>query len=142
LNHLTLTQYWMGRDIKFADQLTDEIRANAAETIRRANLLLDAFFKVVPDAVPVNVASGWRPPVINSLTKGAAPRSNHLLGAAIDLSDPFGMLDKWLSSDAGQAEMAKIGLWHEDPQSTPRWAHVQIKPFGSWREGKSRTFKV
>ena len=37
---ITLEAYWKGRDTEYADELTDEIRANAEVTVAKANELL------------------------------------------------------------------------------------------------------
>ena len=117
---ITLAQFWMGRDKVYAPQLTDEIRRNAAETVRRANLLLVAAKK------KGGVTSGWRPPAVNAATKGAAKRSNHMLGLAVDLSDDDGTLDVWCMANLPTLE--RLGLWLEHPSKTRRWCHVQTVP--------------
>ncbi|WP_374335552.1 hypothetical protein [Methyloversatilis sp.] len=125
---LTLEQYWMKRDKAYASDLTDEIRENAAETVRRANLLLEKFYADRPNAVKRKVNSGWRPPAVNQKTKNAAPKSNHMLARAVDIGDQDGELDKWLMTVSGQNALEEIGLWMEHPSATPGWAHVQIVP--------------
>lgn len=125
---ITIEDYWMGRDKQFAANLTDEIRANAEETVSRTNLLL---FHAVKDGVVLIasnkrnlVNSGWRPPAINAATPNAAAKSHHMTGRAVDISDPIGSLDKWCMDNL--AELEAIGLWMEHPSATPRWCHVQI----------------
>ncbi len=125
----------MGRDVTYADELTDAIRANAAETVRRAKLLLDA---AAQDAVfPTDdattgcaVASGWRPPGVNAATANAAARSKHMTGQALDIRDTPDLrsLARWALSPNGLAALEQIGLWCERPQWTPSWLHVQILP--------------
>lgn len=124
---ITLAQFWMGRDKTHASELTPEIRANAAETVRRVNLLLAAAGLVR------GVNSGWRPAGINAGTPGAAKRSKHLLGLACDLADADGKLDAWCM--ANLPVLAKIGLWLEHPAATKNparfgegWCHVQTVP--------------
>jgi hypothetical protein len=130
---ITLEQYWMTRDKAYANDLTDEIRENAEETVRRTNLLLEKFYKENPNAVKRRVNSGWRPPSVNAKTKGAALKSNHMLARAIDISDQDGQLDKWLMTQSGQNALEAIELWMEHPSATPNWAHVQIVPPRSGR---------
>lgn len=122
------------RDQCYAGECSDEIRANAQETVRRANLLL---FAMAKDGVTLAIDpqtgslshSGWRPAAVNAATKGAAPKSNHMNGKACDLYDPNGKLDAWCLSHLDV--LASIGLWMEHPDNTPLWCHVQIVPPGS-----------
>ena len=113
--------FWRGRDVEFAKQLTPEIRKNAEETIRRANLLL------VRAGFPLREASsGWRPAAVNAATPGAAFRSKHLLGQAVDIRDSNKKLQQWCMANTKVLE--ELGLWMEHPRDTPTWTHVQIVP--------------
>lgn len=117
---ITLTDYWMGRDARYPEDLTGEIEANAAELLRRVNDLLDIFGETRP------VRSGWRPPAVNDATPNAAPKSKHMVGQAIDLADDEGDLDQWCI-DHGN-ELARLGLWQEHPAATKSWCHLQSVP--------------
>ena len=121
----------MGRDKQYPAELTDEIRANAQITIDRANLLLTAFRSATNDTEIRKVNSGWRPAAINAATPNAAPRSKHMNGQAIDISDPEGDLDQYCVDHI--LVLQKIGLWLEDPSSTKGWTHLQIVPPKSMR---------
>lgn len=121
---ITLAQFWMGRDVKFATELTDEIRAFAADTVERANHLLALYAPATGDFRPRGVTSGWRPAAVN-VNAGGAKRSNHMLGRACDVADASGKLDEWLVTAAGLASLGECGLWLEDPSATPGWCHVQ-----------------
>lgn len=125
---ISLADYWMGRDKAYPKDLTPEIQANAAKTVERANQLLLAYQKAHPDAAARHVNSGWRPPAVNAGVKGAAAKSKHMLGLAVDLSDDDGRLDQWCMTPQGQAALTAIGLWLEHPSATPRWCHVQTVP--------------
>lgn len=128
---ITLADYWMGRDVPYAPDLTESIRDNAEETVKRVNALL---FAMAADHVAMAadprtgslVASGWRPPAINQVTRGAAPGSRHMTGQACDVFDPIGELDKWAMSNQGV--LKSLGLWLEHPSATLRWMHVQTVP--------------
>lgn len=134
---ISLEQFYKGRDKQYACELTPEIEANAVETLRRANLLLGMFYAACSEAHQARGCnSGWRPSAVNACTPGAAKKSNHMLGKAIDMGDDDEQLDAWLMTDAGQKALIEVGLWMEHPSATPRWAHVQIVPPGSGR----RTF--
>lgn len=127
---ITRPDYFMGRDITHALEMTPEIEHNVEIMIRLANALMVRFGQ------GRHVNSGWRPPSLNVATPGAAVRSKHMTGQAIDLADPEGDLDDWLMSDYGQAQLVDIGLWMEHPSATKGWSHVQSVPP---RSGK-RTF--
>jgi hypothetical protein len=135
--NITYAQWAMGRDVKYPP--SQVIRDNANELLRRVNKLL-TMYNVATDEVVTRVASGYRPPAINAATQGAAVKSNHLIGCALDLVDDDGSIDDWLESPEGQQALAECELWHENKLKTPRWAHVQSRPFGSYRVGGSRTF--
>jgi Peptidase M15 len=117
---ISLSDYYMGRDAKYPNELTDELKWNAASTVDRVNQLLEAFGE------HRNVNSGWRPQAINAGVPNAAAKSKHMTCQACDLSDDDGTLDAWCLANPEALE--RIGLWQEDPGSTPRWAHVQIIP--------------
>lgn len=129
---LTLADYYMGRDRQYADELTRELRANARETVKRANRLLRHA------GLARGVNSGWRPAAVNAAIPNAAKRSKHLLCLAIDLDDDDDALDAWCMGHLDVLE--ELGLWLEHPAATPRWCHVQIVPYGSWVPGKPRYF--
>jgi len=117
---ITLADYWMGRDVWFSRALTPAIRTSAEVTVQRANALLQLF----GEARAVN--SGWRPPEINASTPGAALKSKHMTGEAIDLADPEGDLDEWCFNN--QQDLVSLDLWQEHPASTKGWCHVQTIP--------------
>lgn len=123
---ITLTDYWMGRDKKYPCDLTDTIRANAAIVVDRANVILTEFRQATGDTEQRKVVSGWRPPLVNASTKGAALRSNHMTGQAIDISDPEGDLDEWCLHHLDR--LALYTLWMEHPSATKGWCHLQIVP--------------
>lgn len=118
----------MGRDKTYCAELTLKIKRNAQTTIDRANLLLTRFRQDTGDTYARKVNSGWRPPAVNAATPGAARKSRHMTGEAIDIDDDNGALDDWLMSPEGEAAMREIGLWHEHPRDTDGWAHLQIVP--------------
>lgn len=117
---ITLKEYWMGRDVQFAAELTDEVISNAMNTVERANKLLEAFGEAR------GVTSGWRPVAVNRATPNAALRSKHMSGQAVDLADPDGDLDDWALENPDVLE--SCGLWQEHPSATKGWAHFQIVP--------------
>lgn len=120
---ISLNDYFMGRNVKYADELTDELLANAQITVAKVNQLLAEFGE------PRHVNSGWRPAAVNAAVPNAAKKSHHTACEACDLADDDGALDAWCLAHPEALE--RIGLWQESPASTPRWCHVQIVPPGS-----------
>lgn len=120
---ITLADYFQGRDKLWTKELTADIVHAAEVTVQRANLLLSEFRHDTGDTEIRLVHSGWRPPAVNSSTPGAAARSNHMTGKAIDIGDPDGALDEWCMGHLDT--LARIGLWLEHPASTKNWTHVQ-----------------
>ena len=126
--NITLTDYWMNRDLKYRGELTQPLRDNAANTVQRVNAVLmrAAQSGVVLEASPVTgtlVSSGWRPAAVNAKTAGAAARSKHMTCQACDIYDPDGMIDDWAMEHLTVLEQA--GLWLEHPSATKNWAHFQ-----------------
>lgn len=117
---LKVTDYYMGRDREYRSELTRELRANARETVRRANRLMKraGLFR--------KVTSGWRPAALNAKVPGAAKGSKHISCLAIDLEDRDGRLDAWCMAHLDV--LADIGLWLEHPDATPDWCHLQTLP--------------
>ena len=118
----------MGRDKTHADELTEEIKKNALETVEKVQELLSIW------GGHTVISSGWRPAAINSKA-GGAKKSNHMTGKACDLKDQAGRLDEWCLANLKVPE--DIGLWLEDPANTPGWTHLQTCPPKSGR----RVFK-
>ena len=116
---ITAEQFWKGRDVEYAKELTPQIKANAEETIGRVNELL-ALAGRSDDAV----ASGWRPAAVNDHTANAASHSKHLTGEAVDVADPDRTLATWIADNLEALEQCK--LWAEDFRWTPHWVHLQI----------------
>lgn len=129
---ISLSDFYMGRDVTHAAELTPAIEMDATETVRRVNLLLAAMAAdgVTPGvdlATKTAVASGWRPALVNASTPNAAKASKHMLGQACDIRDtPDRELCRWAL--AHQEVLMELSLWCERPQWTPTWLHCQILP--------------
>jgi hypothetical protein len=125
--YFSLEQYFKGRDKAYPNLLTPALVSSATDTTNKVNQFLAQYFAANPNAKPIVVNSGWRPPAVNGSTPGAATRSNHLICKAVDISDHDSALDRWSQSTAaGLKCLADIGLWMESASSTPGWAHYQI----------------
>jgi hypothetical protein len=100
-------------------ELTYEIRSAAMGLVDKVN----ALFREL-DLPKPKVSSGFRPSAVNATISGAAKRSGHLRGLAIDFADKDGSLDSILQSDSAQEVLARLGMWQEHPSKTEGWAHV------------------
>lgn len=131
---ISLNDYLMGRGAGLAP----ELGANAMRTIQQANMLLAHYFNHNPDAARPQVASGYRTPLINADTRGAAPNSLHMTCEAIDLTDMPCLIEgrmrvrplaRWCV--ANLHVLADLDLWMEDPRATQgttrSWVHVQTR---------------
>ena len=119
---ITLADYWMGRDVEYADELTEEIRANAQITVDKVNALLERSNFVSIDSLN----SGWRPRAVNEATSNAATGSKHITGQAADIPDRDRALSDWAVHSVPVLE--DLGLFIEDPRWCPSWLHVQTVP--------------
>lgn len=122
---ITLQEYFRGFDKTHAQELTEEIRTNAEDMVRKVNDLLGA------SGFNRRVSSGWRPSEVNKAIPNAATRSKHMVGNACDLEDKDGKLDAWCMANFDELE--RIGLWVEHPSATKGWCHVQRVPPKSGR---------
>jgi len=122
LNHWTLRY---GTVHVPEDELTSAMMESAANTVNKANQLLERFGQ------SRGINSGWRPVEVNKLVPGAALMSNHTRCLAVDIADPEGDLDEWCLEN--QPILAEIGLYLEHPASTKGWTHVQTVPPRSGR---------
>lgn len=125
---ISVDQY-LGQHAKEAapGELTDEIRANAETLLERVNRLLTA-----AGMEHLTLRSGWRPAAFNAsfqhtdalgvVVRGGAPKSRHMTGEGVDVADPNGALDAWLTDDA----LAEFDLYREAIDATPSWTHLQI----------------
>lgn len=100
--------------------LTRELEANLSKLWTAVNIVRSEYNK------PMRVSSGYRPVFINARTPGAATNSAHITCQAVDFWDPDHELVRFLQARPELLERA--GLWMEDPNSTPTWCHLQIRP--------------
>lgn len=135
---ISLHDYWMGRDREFPLAMSTALERNATLMVELANkvLVLAHSAGVTMDTNPRTgsvVSSGWRPASVNASTPGAAPKSKHMTGQAIDIYDPDGDLDEWLLTTDGQKVLHDLGVWIEHPAATKTWCHMQSVPPRSGR---------
>lgn len=118
---------------------TVERQANAATLLEDVNRLLEEAeskgveLEVNPHThtfVSGITFGGFRP---QNCAQGA-PHSAHKEGLAVDVYDPHGALDRWLTD----LILEKYGLYRESPLDTDGWTHLTSRSPGS---GK-RTFRA
>lgn len=115
-----------------SDELTQQVKDNAVQLLNKVNQLLQEL-----GIDKAKVSSGFRPSAVNAVTKGAAKKSLHMTGKAVDLEDPkHDIVHKIL---AKPDLLAKYELWLEDPASTPGWCHLDN---GTRSDRPLRVFKV
>jgi len=105
--------------------ITDDFRTSAGAMLTFVNALLSHFesagylLAINPQTgtqVSGERDGGWRP---RSCPTGA-PNSAHKQARAVDVYDPEGHLDSWLTNDL----LVVYGLYREDPGSTRGWCHL------------------
>lgn len=71
------------------------------------------------------VTSGLRSKADQMRINPQVKNSAHLMGMAVDVSDPEGRIDEWCLDNL--EELIRIGLYLESPIQTPRWAHISTR---------------
>lgn len=117
MKKITREAYLKGRDK--SSPLTREQEQNLETLLEKLNQLQELW------GDEFVVTSGYRPPLINSGV-GGAKKSAHITCQAADLSDPSGLIGKWLEKNVDVLE--DCGLYLEDPSYTQGWCHVQTRP--------------
>lgn len=141
---LSVQSYWSGSD-QFDRRVTyfeeynarkNLLESNAAETIRRIQLVVNIFEADTDIKLPGRFSSGWRPQSVNDPSKlsGAGLHSNHLDAAAGDVTDTNdGNFAWWCFHHQGLLQ--KCVVWQEHPSGTVLvakdqkknpWTHLQI----------------
>jgi len=107
-------------------EITPAIEAAASRMLAAVNgLLQTAEAEGVPLLINPSTGShvsgqengGWRP---RDCPIGAA-NSNHKTGHAVDVYDPQGDLDAWITDE----RLVAFGLAREHPDATLTWCHLQ-----------------
>lgn len=129
------------KNVSLAD-IPHEHQVNIDELLKRVNIIRTAYAKAM------NVSSGYRSKqdhIRIYSQKGITDQnkipwgSQHLIGCAVDISDPKGELQAWIKANPQIIEQADLYL--EDFSATVGWVHFQIKPFKSYKPGGTRFFK-
>jgi uncharacterized protein YcbK (DUF882 family) len=107
----------MGRDRDYP--LTPELLENLERLLLAVNIVRAEWGK------PLTVVSGYRPGHYNKQAKGAR-RSSHTICEACDFRDPDKSFAKWCLTNLDV--LTRAGLYMENPDFTPTWVHLQIRP--------------
>lgn len=108
----------MGRDKQYPKDYTKEISDNLDKLLIPINEIRTAYGK------PMTVTSGWRPPQVNAATSGAATKSKHMIGLAVDIQDKDNDIMNWAL--ANLKLLKKLDIYLEDFRWTPGWVHFQL----------------
>lgn len=98
--------------------ITPEVDENLKTLMARINIVRAAY------GVPMTVTSGLRSIADQARINPSAPKSNHLIGAAVDIADGDGKVYDWCK--ANEQVLVDAGLWCEERQGG--WQHFQIFP--------------
>jgi len=115
-----------------SDELTKAVKDNAVVLLNKVNQLLQEL-----KIFDVKVSSGFRPSAVNAKVKGAAKKSLHMSGRAVDIQDPENKIAHKIL--ANPDILKKYDLWMEDISKTPNWLHLDN---GTRTERALRIFKV
>lgn len=115
----------MGRDSQYPNEFNNEIEQNIRILLERVNPFLNEL-----KVTTCSVTSGWRPSVINANTSGAAKKSAHQSGQAVDILDDKDKKLAKLILDNKQL-LDKYNLYMENPDYTngkyTNWVHLQCR---------------
>lgn len=113
---ITVEEVLMRREEEFP--LTKTLLVNLATTMAAINYIRGVYGK------PLALSSGYRPDYYNKQA-GGATKSPHLTCEAVDVLDSGGEFTKWCLDNL--TELAKAGLYMEDPKYTVGWVHLQTR---------------
>lgn len=114
-----------------SNELTEEVKQNLLLLLERVNAILSDL-----EIDKVEVSSGFRPSSVNASIAGAAKKSLHMRGLAVDLADQSGTLKGIIQCSPHLLKTYE--LWLESPDATPTWCHLDL---GTRSERPIRIFK-
>lgn len=107
-----------------SEELTDQVKSNAEELLKRVNALLKEL-----GVSKVSISSGFRPSDVNNKITNAAKRSAHQSGEALDILDDK---NQTLCKKITKELLEKYDLYREDSDYTigknDNWVHLQTRP--------------
>lgn len=115
-------------------ELTYEVKSNIAGLVDKVNMLLTE----IKWNKPVSISSGFRPSGVNAGVKGAAKKSLHMTGQALDImqdkkdKQELGMLIRKIQNNEGMAGLlGRHKLMMESLEATvgknTDWVHLDVK---------------
>lgn len=118
LKPITKEDLLMGRDKEAPEEYTDSVSQNLDRLVVAINKIQEVYGK------QFTINSGWRTSSVNKSIPNAAPKSKHMEGLAVDISDREGEVMKWTLENLQL--MKDVGVYMEDWRWTPTWTHYQI----------------
>lgn len=114
-------------------ELTDEVKSNIEKLVDKVNALLNE----LNWEGGISISSGFRPSAVNSKVKGAAKKSAHQTGEALDIMQPknnnaLGLAIRIIQNNQGvNGILGKHGLMMESLEATvgtsTSWTHLDMK---------------
>ena len=92
------------------------IKLNLFEKVCPFHVMITSGFRTYQHHLEIYAKRGVFPPRV---PMGSA----HLKCQAVDILEKDGHIKSWINHNL--EEMARIGLWFEDFNCTPRWVHIQ-----------------
>jgi len=122
---LTVKKLLNGYDeyMQFKKEINEELLSNLKDLADKVNEFLN-HVGLRADQIVIN--SGFRPQAVNEATANSAKKSNHILGLAVDLKDPFNNLFNAFMKEENLSKAKELGLYFENPRHTSTWVHIQI----------------
>ncbi len=114
--------------------LSKEIQDNLMDLLERMNKIRNAYAKSMivssglrtkEDHIRIYKEIAAKKGIVFDLSR-VPMGSQHLRGAAVDIADPKGDLQKWCL--ANEKVLEDVGLWCEHFDFTKGWVHFQIYP--------------
>ena len=136
---ITMKEILQGQKL---EDIPKDHQANLQELLIRVNKVREKYGKPM---TPTSVYRSMKKHLDIYAKKGITDqklipmKSKHLFGEAIDFADSDGQLKEWCKTN--EQWLLSVGIWLEHYDHTTGWCHMQIKPYGSWTNGKSIWFK-
>lgn len=113
-------------------ELTPDVAANAQKLVNAVNALLAE----LGWSQAVSISSGFRPAAVNAATPGAAKKSAHSTGLAVDIMQPKGhnelglLIRKHQGNQGASGLLGRHGLMMESLEATigtnTTWVHLDL----------------
>lgn len=123
---ITVQEYFHESVTKYGYSPTVQDNDRADDLLTRVSAIEDDWLAAGHAELVQTSGHRTRQKTLDLIASGvrAALGGNHEKSLAIDIADPSGELDEWLTDEM----LTSYGLWREAPPSTPGWVHVQSVP--------------